>query len=111
MITDRKRRKIEGLMKWRAGSMREVNMIVGKMKMKMGKKRRREMKMLLLPRSLCRKRLHKSRRWSLKSLCRKRQHKRQQLLLWPVGNVSQLLLWLLSWLVKKMEASYFSCNF
>jgi hypothetical protein len=44
-------------------------------KMKVGKKGRREMKMLLLPRSLCRKRLHKRRRWLFKSLCRKRQHK------------------------------------
>jgi hypothetical protein len=78
------RRKMEGLKKWRAGNRREGNMIAGKMKMKVGKKGRREMKMLLLPRSLC----------------RKRQHKSQQLLLWPVGNISQLLLWLLQWLVK-----------
>jgi hypothetical protein len=80
MIMDRMMKKMEGLMKWRVGNRREVNMIAGKMKMKVGKKGRREIKMLLLPRSLGRKRLHKSRRWLSKLLCRKRQHKIQQLL-------------------------------
>jgi hypothetical protein len=66
----------------------------------------REMKMLLLPRSLCRKRLHKSRRWLFKILCRERQHKSLPLLPQPVRNASQLLLRLLPWLVKNRSQPF-----